>query len=64
MSWFSANTAEGKKIIHHEFPGKQGEVVGMDMFTLHNNNYLCIVDYHSKFPVIKRWQTYQQTASY
>ena len=24
------------------------------MFTLHNKNYLCIVDYHSKFPVIKK----------
>ena len=23
------------------------------MFTLDNKNYLCIVDYHSKFPVIK-----------
>ena len=23
------------------------------MVTLHNKNYLCIVDYHSKFPVIK-----------
>ena len=24
------------------------------MFTLCNKNYLCIVDYHSKFPVIKK----------
>ena len=24
------------------------------MFTLHNKNYLCIVDYHSKFLVIKK----------
>ena len=24
------------------------------MFNLHNRNYLCIVDYHSKFPVIKK----------
>ena len=23
------------------------------MITLHSKNYLCIVDYHSKFPVIK-----------
>ena len=23
------------------------------MFTLHNTNYLCIVDFHSKFSVIK-----------
>ena len=26
------------------------------MFTLHNRNYLCIVDYHSKFPVIKKME--------
>ena len=24
------------------------------MFTLNNKNYLCIVDYQSKFPVIKK----------
>ena len=38
MSWFSANTAEGK-IIHYEIPGKAWEVVGAEMFTLHNKNY-------------------------
>ena len=25
----------------------------MDMFSLHNKTYFCIVDYHSKFTVIK-----------
>ena len=29
------------------------KIVAADMFTLHYINYLCIVDYHSKFPVIK-----------
>ena len=43
-----------EKIIHHEVPGKPWEVVGTDMVTLHNKNYLCIVDYHSMFPVIKK----------
>ena len=43
-----------KKVIHHKIPGKAWEVGGADMFTLHNENYLCIVDYHSKFPVIKK----------
>ena len=42
------------KIIHHEILGKPREEVGVDMFTLHNRNYLCIVDYHIKFPVIKK----------
>ena len=26
------------------------------MFMLHIKNYLCIVDYHSKFPVIKKME--------
>ena len=28
----------------------------MDIFQLNNKNYLYIVDYHSKFPVIKRME--------
>ena len=24
------------------------------MFSLNNKNYLCIVDYHSKFPIVKK----------
>ena len=43
-----------EKVIHHEIPGKQWEVIGKDMFTLYKRNYLWIVDYHSKFPVIKK----------
>ena len=27
-----------------------------DIFTLHHRNYHCIVDYHSKFPVIKKME--------
>ena len=42
-----------ENIIHPEIPGKPWEVTEADVFTLQNNNYLCIVDYHSKFPVIK-----------
>ena len=40
--------------MYHEAPGKPWEVVGSDMFTLHNKNYLCIVDYYSKFPMIRK----------
>ena len=46
--------SQRKKIIHHEIPGKPWQVVGVDKFTLHNKNYLCIADFHSKFPVIKK----------
>ena len=42
-----------KKFIHHDIPGKLWEVIEVDNFTLNNNN-LCIVDYHSKFPVVKK----------
>ena len=30
------------------------EVVGADTFTIKNNTLLCIVNYHSKFPVGKK----------
>ena len=43
-----------EKIIHHEIPGKQWEVIGADMFNLNNENYSCIVDYNSNFPVVEK----------
>ena len=45
-----------EKMIHHEIPLKSWEVLGTDVFHFNNKNYLCIVDYHSKFPVIKRME--------
>ena len=29
-------------------------MLGTDVFHFNNKNYLCIVDYHSKFPMVKR----------
>ena len=29
-------------------------MIGRDMFTLNNKHYLCIVDYHSKLPIIMK----------
>ena len=29
-------------------------MIGVDMCTLSNKNYICIVDYHSKFPIVKK----------
>ena len=43
-----------EKVIHHDIPLRPWEVIGADVFHFNNKNYLCIVDYHSKFPVIKR----------
>ena len=45
-----------EKIIHHVIPLKPWEVLGVDIFDLNNKNCLCIIDYHSKFPVRKRMQ--------
>ena len=47
-------TQSKEKIMHHEIQGQLRMSVDADIFTLHNKNYLCIVDYHSKFPVIKK----------
>ena len=43
-----------EKIIHHDIPLRLWEVLGADVFYFNNKNYLCIVDYHNKFPVVKR----------
>ena len=42
------------KIIHYDILAKPWEVIGADMVTLNNKLYLCILDYHSKFPIIKK----------
>ena len=47
-------TQPKEKIIHHDILLRPWEVLGVNIFQLNNKNYLCIVDYHSKFPVIKR----------
>ena len=42
-----------KNNLAHEIPGKLRETIGTDIFTLNNKNYLHIVDYHDKFPIVK-----------
>ena len=49
-------TQPKEKIIHHEIPLRLWEVLGADVFHFNNKNYLCIVDYHNKFPVVKRME--------
>ena len=50
------------QFIHQDIPGKPAEVIGADIFTLNDKNYLCIADYYSKFPTVKRQRTCLQTA--
>ena len=45
-----------EKIIHHEVPLRPWEAVGADVFHFNNINYLCVVDYNSKFPIIWKLQ--------
>ena len=47
-------TQPKEQIAHHDIPLRPWEVIGADIFQFNNKNYICIVDYHSKFPVIKR----------
>ena len=44
------------KMIHHDIPLRHWEVLGAGIFHFNNKNHLCIVDYHSKFQVIKRME--------
>ena len=45
-----------ERIIHHDIPLRPQEVVRADVFHFNNVNYLCVVDYNSKFPIIRRLQ--------
>ena len=54
MPSISANTASGNNNSSHDIPLQPWEVVGADVFHYNNKNYLCIVDYNSKFPIVKR----------
>ena len=42
------------KMVHHDIPVRAWDMTGAEMFTLNKKHYLCIVDYHSKFPIIKK----------
>ena len=41
-------------MIHHDIPVRPWDIIGMDMFILNNKHYLSVVDYYSKFPIIKK----------
>ena len=50
-----------EKTIHQDIPMRPWDVIGAYMFQLNNKNCLCIVDYHSRFPVKKEWKGCQQS---
>ena len=47
-------TQPKEKIILHYIQMRPWDVIGTDVYQLNNKSYICIVDYHSKFPVVKR----------
>ena len=49
-------TQPKEKMIHLDIPLRPWEVLDADVFHFNNENYLCIEDYHSKFPVINRME--------
>ena len=59
MPWISAGTTKGQ-INSQVMPGKPREVISADLFTIDNSNFLCVVDYHSKFLTINGQRNYQQ----
>ena len=47
-------TQPHEKLIPHEILCKPWEMVGADIFSINNHVVLCIVDYYSKFPIVKK----------
>ena len=50
----SQQTQHQERIIHHDIPLQPWEIFRADVFHYNNKNYLCMVDYNSKFPIVKR----------
>ena len=43
-----------RKTLHYEIPGSSWEVVSTHIFMINGKTHLCILDYHSKFPIVKK----------
>ena len=54
------HTQPCKTTLHYDVPCKLWEVVGADLFMINNQNPIFMVDYYNKFPVVKKWQAFQQ----
>ena len=53
LSRVHKHTAAGKRKTY-KVPVKAWKVVGTDIFMINNKNLLCIVDYYSNVPVLKK----------
>ena len=50
---YRQQTQPNDTIIPHGIPCKPWQIVGTEVFSINNSNFLCIVDYHSKLPIVK-----------
>lgn len=48
------NTQKKQPMIPHELPSHVWKTVGADIFYYEKKPYLCVIDYYSKFPIIRR----------
>ena len=49
-------TQPEEKAVYYDILLTPWEVLGVDIFQFNSKKYLCLVDYHSKFLVIKRME--------
>ena len=49
------------ELIPHEVPCAQWNTLGIDVFYVQKQPYLCIVDYFSKFPIVRRMERERST---
>ena len=47
-------TQAKERTLHYKIPYKPWEVVSADIFTANFKSLLCIVDFYSKFPIVKK----------
>ena len=52
MPWISTDITkeQGNSSLN---PWQMLEVIGADVFTINNSNFLQVVDYHRKLPIVK-----------
>ena len=56
-----ARTQQKEMLQYVKTPQTTWEQLGMDIFTLKNTHYLLVVDYFSRFPVIRKLQSLHST---
>ena len=52
MPWLPTDTSKNKVILH-KIPGEPCKMLGTDLFSVKNINFLCVADYVSKFPIVR-----------